>query len=803
MRIEDLVVALRPENTALLLGAGASISSGAPSGAALAKTIAAKLTPPFDSTDLAEVCGVFAHRVGRRELVELIQERLRELRPTGGLLALPTLPWRAIYSTNFDQLVERSYQLADRSIHVVRSDYDFSTTPDPSATTLYKLHGCITQDISLGHHARMVLTELDYDEVDTYRRTLFTSLQAHMLTANTLIVGQSLSDLHLRNLAKEVGDLRQRGVPGRVFLLAYDYSEDRAALFEQRGIEVVQGSLDELIHLLLAAGTSGLGLQAPPPAPTLIDGFLPPTLAASTIDVSHAVSLPPDPVRLFNGAPATYADIETGLTISRAIERRLDETQQGSKGAFLVLQGAAGVGKTSLARRLLHLSYKRGTPVWEHVNAFPLNADAWLEVEANLRREGKFGALLVDDCAQQLNALNKLADGLGRLETRHLRLLVTVNAAQWRTRAKSKYFFNIGSAERLSLLTDSDLNQMVSLVDRHPDIRTLVEADFLSLGRRDQVRRLRERCSADMFVCLKNIFHNESLDNILLQEFADLEKDAQDIYRHVAAIQAMGGKVHRQLIMRLLNLEAGAVQTLLGQMDAVVSEYDVKPHLGIYGWSTRHDVIANVITTYKYAGQAELYKLLDGLIESLNPTEYLEMDTARSIASHEMGIGRLSDINQQAELLGKLISRVPAERTPRRRLIRLYLTTGQLPEAERAVAVTRREIGPDNIVDRYRALLALQRSEQLSGLLDEDRLAMLLEAERLARGCVVKQPGDRYHYRALSDVAIALATRFGETRLMDETIVIMRQAEVDIPDPDFVRDRRDLEARRRLLMSQG
>jgi GTPase SAR1 family protein len=793
VQLADLARVIQPEHTVVLLGAGASIASGSPTGAALARHLASKLSPSPDGEDLSEISGIFENRLGRTELVEAVSARLRGLQPTGGLLALPAFPWRAIYSTNFDRLVEESYRLAGQDLPVVRSNFDFSR-PHATDPVLYKLHGCITQDVGLGHRARMVLTELDYDEVQDYRQSLFNSLRMHMTTANTIVVGQSLKDPHLRDLAKQVGSLRQQGVQGRVFLLAYDYNQDRASLLEQRGIEVAEGSLEQLLHALEAAQPKAVAI-ADTASGTL--GPLPSRLLTSTLDVAHASGLSANPVRLFNGGPATYADISRGLTIARATERRLEETQNSSRGFFMVLAGAAGVGKTTLARRLLHRRQQAGFAAWEHLNSYPLNVDAWLEVESALRHSGRQGVLLIDDCAQHLSAMNKLVDSLGKIDRPFLRLVATVNASQWKTRTKSRYFYSRGSTERLSLLTDSDIREMVNLVDRKPEIRAMVEADFLHLGHQDKVRRLRDRCSADMFVCLKNIFRTEKLDNILLQEFTDLETPARDIYRHVAAIQSMGGKVHRQLIMRLLGLEAGGLQALLGHMDGVVDEYDIRHSAGLYGWATRHDVIAGVIATYKFADQRELYNLLDRLIEGLNPTIHIELETARAIAADEMGISRLSNQSQQVELLEKLISVVPGERTPRRRLIRLFLNQNDLGEAERAVAVSQRELGPDNIIDRYRAVLAMRRSEQLEGLLDEDRLAMLLEAERLARGCIAKQPYDRYNYRALSDVGIAIATRFSDVRVLDATIEMMKGAEADIGDPEFARDRRQLETSRR------
>jgi GTPase SAR1 family protein len=796
--LSGLAANIRPSNTILLLGAGASIPSGAPSGASLAKQLAGQLKPPPDADDLADVCGIYERRQGRTQLARAVQSILEPLRPTGGLLALPALPWRAIYSTNFDRLVELSYRAADKDLSVVRSNYDFSTTDNDGATKLYKIHGCMTQDTGLGHKAQMVLTERDYDDVAQYRQALFNSLKSSMMTNNTLVVGQSLRDAHLRSLAKEVGVLRQtQGGAGRVFLLVYDYDEDRAPLFEQYGIEVVGGSLNDLIFVLQKEySLSALGSDHDAIAVPIGDS-LPEKLLATTTNAEHASTLEADVAKLFNGSPATYADIQNGFTIERGSEHRLRTAQDGRRGFFLVISGGGGVGKTSLARRLLHKRISENFLCWEHIGHFPLDVDSWLLVDSELKKSGRQGILLIDDCARHFNAVNRLATELAKRDRPFLRLVMTVNAAQWSTRTKSPAFFTHGSLERVSILSNDDVDALVNLVDSTPAVRSLVEADFLGLGRQDRVRRLRERCSSEMFVCLKNIFHTESLDNILLQEYADLEVSARDVYRHVSALQAMGVRVHRQLIVRLLGIEAGTLQGLLAYMDAVVSEYDISDRDGLYGWTTRHDVIAKVIATYKYSDQDELYGLLVRLIDGLNPTVHIELETARAIAADEMGIARLSNYVRREELLKKLIGVVPAERTPRRRLIRLFLDGNDLVAADSAIVAAKKSIGSDPIVERYNAVLAYRRAINTEGILDEDRVAMLKEAERIARQCVVRNPLDRYNFRTLSDVAVELLSRTGKSELLVETIDWMKREEADAADPDFVRDRRGLEQRLR------
>ena len=115
LRLDELVRLVSPHETSLMLGAGASVSSGAPTGAQLAKYLASKLPLPPEGDDLAEICGIFENRRGRKELVSVLREKLIDLQPTQGMLALPSFNWHAIYTTNFDRLVERSYASAGSS----------------------------------------------------------------------------------------------------------------------------------------------------------------------------------------------------------------------------------------------------------------------------------------------------------------------------------------------------------------------------------------------------------------------------------------------------------------------------------------------------------------------------------------------------------------------------------------------------------------------------------------------------------------------------------------------------------------
>src|SRR5687768_13070049 len=104
LSLEELASQLNPSNTALFLGAGSSIPSGAPSGDELARFLSNEVAGAAESLGdgLAETCSIIENIHGRARLVEVLRERLGPLSPTGGLTALPAYEWAALFTTNFD-----------------------------------------------------------------------------------------------------------------------------------------------------------------------------------------------------------------------------------------------------------------------------------------------------------------------------------------------------------------------------------------------------------------------------------------------------------------------------------------------------------------------------------------------------------------------------------------------------------------------------------------------------------------------------------------------------------------------------
>jgi hypothetical protein len=661
-----------------------------------------------------------------------------------------------------------------------------------TGTILFKIHGCISQDEVDGHKSKLILTEEDFEYAKQYREALFQRLALDLSTKDILIVGHSLGDPDLKSLITEALRIQQNsGGTGRLFALIYEADNDRAQLLEGRGFRIAFGGIDEFVHALADA-------KPAPPEQLAFDlsVMLSPALLASTISVSHALALGSNATKLYNGSPAQYADIRAGLTFQRTPEQ-LIETQFADDNNFIcIILGAAGVGKTTLARRVVKTLADEGAgaDAWEHNSDFVFNAAHWLRVEAHLSAERKIGVLLVDNPIDFQRQIDILVDALSKKPRVSLRLILTAPKSQWQLRTKTPNLFKRGFVVELSQLDTFEMNGLLTLLDTNAEISALVDRQFSRLNRVERLDHLRRRCSADMFVCLKNIFAFERLDTIILKEFADLPEAHREVYRHVAALQAAGTRVHRQLVVRLLGINPSKISALLSELDGILDEAEISAPDGLYVWHARHLVIAAIIAQYEFSEQSEIINLFHRVIEQLNPSVQIELRAMRDICHADMGIDRIAEWRERLELYRQLIAAAPGERVPHHRLISTYLRNGLIEEADNAIRDAEIAVGTDSPINRYKVRSAILRSEQTEGIRDEHRIAMLHQAEALALVGIRKFGRDKYSYTIYCLVGSKLFLATGDDAALKDAVARARAASEEIVDPELERQIRQYEA---------
>jgi hypothetical protein len=204
----QLVEVIRSRTATLILGAGASFTSGAPLGAGLV----ARLREKFPLADIDPQMSFLdagtnisnTPPYGRKEIIDFLREEFEILQPASEYKQLPRWNWRAIFTTNYDDLIEKSYKTPGRlqTLQPVHLPYDTATIPRENHLYLFYLQGSITKPAH--NDASPVVTWGDYHRTVQDRVSVMNLLRNVLIDGGRVIyLGYSFNDFFLDGLLDE------------------------------------------------------------------------------------------------------------------------------------------------------------------------------------------------------------------------------------------------------------------------------------------------------------------------------------------------------------------------------------------------------------------------------------------------------------------------------------------------------------------------------------------------------------------------------------------------------------------------
>lgn len=189
------------QEAALFIGAGASRNAGFVDWKGLLAEAADELDLDIGKEhDLLALAQYHVNgRAGRGEVnQQLIDAFIRESEPTQIHEILARLPIDTVWTTNYDQLLEKAYEAAGRRVEVKLSIENLAQARKGRDVTIYKMHGCVTQP----HEA--VLTKQDYELYDVERRLFTDSLKGDFIEKTLLFIGFSFADPNVERILSKV-----------------------------------------------------------------------------------------------------------------------------------------------------------------------------------------------------------------------------------------------------------------------------------------------------------------------------------------------------------------------------------------------------------------------------------------------------------------------------------------------------------------------------------------------------------------------------------------------------------------------
>lgn len=178
------------ERISLFMGAGGSCDAGYPNWANLFLPVAEDLgTPISESTDYYKLAQYYSNNFGSTELRKRINERINKNNYKSPLLEeLMKIGFSNIWTTNFDNAIEKNYQQQGIPINKVFRDSDFSNIDFNRRINIFKMNGDVT------NLEGIVATQSDYERYADSHRIMLMFFKRELISSTFLFIGYSFTD---------------------------------------------------------------------------------------------------------------------------------------------------------------------------------------------------------------------------------------------------------------------------------------------------------------------------------------------------------------------------------------------------------------------------------------------------------------------------------------------------------------------------------------------------------------------------------------------------------------------------------
>lgn len=199
------------------------------------------------SSDALRLAEIFERQFGRPALFDIVLKHVPNEDYVPGEVheLLAQLPWAAVVTTNYDDLIERAFERR-RTVRRVISDQDLTQQRSLDDLLIVKLHG----DLSV--RDSIVLTEEDYRSYSSRRPGLSIKVRQLLTEHPLLFVGFSLADPHFVMIDGWIRDtVRHLRLPAIAIMRDEGVPAERA-MWKSRGIELIALGQESLPRLLTA-----------------------------------------------------------------------------------------------------------------------------------------------------------------------------------------------------------------------------------------------------------------------------------------------------------------------------------------------------------------------------------------------------------------------------------------------------------------------------------------------------------------------------------------------------------------------
>lgn len=305
---------------------------------------------------LSKVSQYVAFEKTKEHLTDFLTEIFKDVKPCSFHYYLTKYPWRKIYTSNIDDIVENVYRINKFDLKIQNISRQ-STLSKKSSTEYIKLHGCVNNP-SEGY---IFSTEEYIDSIQYSHDYKFNSLSLDMQKENFIFVGTTFDEFNIDYYLKLYENMGYSSSRGQLIFISPNPSLFFISkIRELRGI-IIKWTTEQFLTFLDNLNYKENKTQHLE-RKLLYSGYL----NFENLRADYQLSSEYDS-RLYLGYEPKWEDILSEWDfihpISRQILSDIINTNMGQQVSYFSIVGKAYVGKTCALKRIAAELYKNGFEV--------------------------------------------------------------------------------------------------------------------------------------------------------------------------------------------------------------------------------------------------------------------------------------------------------------------------------------------------------------------------------------------------------------------------------------------------------
>lgn len=765
------------KRTVLFLGSGASYNAkhkdgkSLPLGGDLADLIAEKfLGEKFKGNSLAWVAELAISQSSLFDVQQYIYSIFIDFEPDSFHKVIPTIPWKAIATTNYDLIIERAYDTVHDKIQqpviiTKNGEKIEDKLRDIRNFPVYKLHGCITaiNDASLP----LILTTDQYILHRKNRSRLFERIKELAYEYPFLFIGYSLQDSNIRAILLEI-DAELGPDKQRSYFVSPTISDEESTLWANKKITCIRSTCKDFLEILdhelpkQSRKLSVLREDIEHPAYHRIfksgDGFISNFVRVFISRDSEYIhkdlkSTHVDPKAFYKGYITDFSPIIDDLDARRKVTDDIlsevflvDEDEIVEKQQLVLIKGHAGSGKSILLRRL----------AWDAATSFNkicfyLHPSANPDIEAifEIYKASKERIyIFIDSSFRNEDLILSLIK-----QSKRENVLITIISAERNNllnACSEEFKKSIHITYNLHYLNEREITSLLGLLESHKSLGYLERLDPS-----DRIKELSYKTGRQLLVALHEATLGKPFVEIIVDEYNNISHPiAQSLYLTISILHRLGVKPRAGLISRVHGISFTHFKEEFFKPLEYIVFAEIDSRLGDYVYQTRHPHIAEIVFERVLTSVQQRYDEYIRIIHHLDVDFNSDKDAFIGLTKAKS----LMELFPDPQMI-RQVFKLAKERAPEDPMLMqqeaIFEFTSQSGSLETASQLLHKafKLAPwSNAIAHSLSILEIKKSERCNNPLERER--HINNAKQVAIEMIQKHSVDEHPYHTLIKIEI-------------------------------------------------